>query len=214
MELRLEHVSVSFGALSALSDVSARFAEGTRTLICGRAGSGKTTVLKTLAGLIRPSAGHVLWGQTDTAGLGVDARRKAQAAFGMVFQTDALFDSMTVLDNVMLPLRKRGVGEDEAQARSHEALDRVGLKGAEGKRPEHLSGGMKKRAGIARAIVARPQVLFADDPFAGLDPDMQESIARLLLEVSEGRTLVSALADPFEAVPLGDVLELSGGRFE
>jgi phospholipid/cholesterol/gamma-HCH transport system ATP-binding protein len=210
----LTSVSVQFGALTALSELSARFAQGTRTCICGRAGSGKTTVIKLLAGLLKPTHGQVLWGDTDTARLDVVARRKAQAAFGMVFQTDALFDSMTVMDNVMLPLRKRGVPEDEARTRAGEALERVGLKAAAGKRPENLSGGMKKRAGIARAIVARPQVLFADDPFAGLDPDMQESIAQLLLEVSEGRTLISALADPFEALPLGEVMQLEAGKLK
>jgi phospholipid/cholesterol/gamma-HCH transport system ATP-binding protein len=119
---------------------------------------------------------------------------------------------MSVIDNVMLPLRKRGVAEAEAKARAGEALERVGLSDAAAKRPEHLSGGMKKRAGIARAIVARPQVLFADDPFAGLDPDMQGSIAQLLLEVSQGRTLVSALNDPYEPMPLGEVLRLDGGH--
>lgn len=213
VELLLEDVRVRFGAVDALAGVSARFGEGTRTCICGRAGSGKTTVLKLLAGLLRPTAGRVLWGQTDVATLDVDARRHAQAAFGMVFQTDALFDSMSVIDNVTLPLRKRGVAEAEAKARANEALERVGLADAAGKRPEHLSGGMKKRAGIARAIVARPRVLFADDPFAGLDPDMQGSIAQLLLEVSQGRTLVSALPDPYEPVPLGEVLKLDGGTF-
>jgi phospholipid/cholesterol/gamma-HCH transport system ATP-binding protein len=168
-------------------------------------------VLKLLAGLLKPTSGHVRWGDTDATTLDVDARRRAQAAFGMVCQTDALFDSMSVLDNVMLPLRKRGVAQAEARTRADEALERVGLTAAAGKRPEHLSGGMKKRAGIARAIVARPQVLFADDPFAGLDPDMCESIARLLLEVSEGRTLISALADPFDPLPLGDVLQIRAG---
>jgi phospholipid/cholesterol/gamma-HCH transport system ATP-binding protein len=211
VELRLESVSVRFGALAALSNVSAVFSPGTRTCITGRAGSGKTTVLKLLAGLLKPTVGHVKWGNTDAERLDTDARRAAQAAFGMVFQTDALFDSMSVMDNVMLPLRKRGVPEVDATVRALEALKRVGLSGADTKRPEHLSGGMKKRAGIARAIVARPEVLFADDPFAGLDPDMQESIAALLLEVSEGRTLITALADPFEPMPLGDVLHLDKG---
>src|SRR6185436_1421301 len=105
--------------------------------------------------------------------------------------------------NVTLPLAKRGVPEREARERCDEALKRVGLTAAADKRPEHLSGGMRKRTGIARAIVARPQVLFADDPFAGLDPETEQSIAELLLEVSEGRTLVCALPDPYEPVPLG-----------
>lgn len=212
MDLKLESVSVRFGAFVALSDVTVAFPAGTRRVICGRAGSGKTTLLKALAGLVRPNEGHVRWGDTDASTLDVAARRKAQGAFGMVFQTDALFDSMTVRDNVTLPLSKRGVPEDEARARCDEALARVGLTAAAEKRPEHLSGGMRKRTGIARAIVARPQVLFADDPFAGLDPDTERSIAELLLEVSEGRTLISALPDPDES--LGATLVLCEGRLQ
>src|SRR6185503_8423064 len=119
-----------------------KFEAGSHTVVCGRAGSGKTTLLKALAGLVRPNEGHVRWGETDAAALDLVARRKAQAAFGMVFQTDALFDSMTVRDNVMLPLVKRGVSESEARARCDEALARVGLTAAAEKRPEHLSGGM------------------------------------------------------------------------
>lgn len=212
MDLKLESVSVRFGALEALRDVTATFPAGTRRVICGRAGCGKTTLLKALAGLVRPTEGRVVWGETDASALDIAARRKAQGAFGMVFQTDALFDSMTVRANVMLPLVKRGVPEAEARGRCDEALARVGLSAAAEKRPEHLSGGMRKRTGIARAIVARPEVLFADDPFAGLDPDTERSIAELLLEVSEGRTLISALPDPYES--LGQTIVMREGRFQ
>ncbi|MBL8950816.1 MAG: ATP-binding cassette domain-containing protein [Myxococcaceae bacterium] len=214
MDLKLDSVSVRFGALEALRAVTATFAAGTHTVICGRAGCGKTTLLKALAGLVHPDEGHVRWGDTDVAALDRWARREAQGAFGMVFQTDALFDSMTVRGNVMLPLLKRGVPEDEATARCDEALKRVGLTAAAEKRPEHLSGGMRKRTGIARAIIAKPEVLFADDPFAGLDPDTERSIAELLLEVSEGRTLISALPDPYEPLSLGQTLVMSEGRFQ
>jgi len=120
----------------------------------------------------------------------------------MIFQSDALFDSLTVIDNVLLPLRKRRVPEAEARERALAALDRVGLSKALEKRPENLSGGMKKRAGVARAIVARPEVLIADDPFAGLDPVTEKSIADLLIEVSEGKTLIVALPDPVASLPI------------
>lgn len=198
----------------ALRELSATFKAGTRTVICGRAGSGKTTLLKVLAGLQRPDGGTVRWGTVDAAALEPAARREAQGAFGMVFQTDALFDSMSVGDNVMLPLVNRGVPRAEAAARCAEVLERVGLTAAAEKRPEHLSGGMRKRTGIARAIVARPQVLFADDPFAGLDPETERSIAELLLEVSEGRTLITALPDPYEPLSLGALRTMREGSLE
>ncbi|GMU62748.1 MAG: hypothetical protein AMXMBFR34_45110 [Myxococcaceae bacterium] len=212
MELVAESLRLTFGKVHALEEVSLTVPGGSRLVLSGPAGGGKTSLLKCLAGLVAPSSGQVRWAGRDVAALSTVERRAAQVAFGMVFQTDALFDSMTVLDNVLLPLRKRGVAEDEAKERAFEALGRVGLKDAALKRPEVLSGGMKKRAGVARAIVARPAVLLADDPFAGLDPVTEGSIAALLLEVSEGRTLVVALPDPVASLPVERRLRVVGGR--
>lgn len=209
MEVALDGVAVTYGRLTALETISERFPPGARVLVWGPAACGKTTLLKCVAGLVRPTAGRVTWDGAEVAGLDADARRAAQASFGMIFQTDALFDSMSVLDNVLLPLTRRGVGDEEARTRALDALDRVGLTDAAHKSPEQLSGGMKKRAGVARAIVARPDVLLADDPFAGLDPVTEGSIARLLLEVSEGRTLIAAMPDPSDALPLARVIHLA-----
>lgn len=214
MELAAESLGLTFGKVHALEDVSLAVPGGSRLVLGGPAGGGKTSLLKCLAGLIAPTAGRVRWDGQDVAAMTKDARRAAQVAFGMVFQTDALFDSMTVLENVVLPLRKRGVDEAEAKARALQALERVGLKDAALKRPEVLSGGMKKRAGVARAIVARPVVLLADDPFAGLDPVTEGSIASLLLEVSEGKTLIVAVPDPVASLPIARVVRLVGGRVE
>lgn len=208
----MQSLGLTFGAVHALADVTLDVPAGSRLVLTGPAGGGKTSLLKCLAGLVRPTAGAVTWDGRDVAALEKDERRAAQVAFGMVFQTDALFDSMTVLDNVLLPLRKRGVEEAEAKARALEALERVGLRDAALKRPEVLSGGMKKRAGVARAIVARPVVLLADDPFAGLDPVTEGSIASLLLEVSEGRTLIVALPDPVPSLPIERRVRLAGGK--
>lgn len=212
MHLAVTDLGVRFAKVEALTHVTADFAVGTHAVLWGPAGSGKTTLLKALAGLVRATTGEVTWDGKDVATLSVEARREAQAAFGMVFQTDALFDSMSVLDNVLLPLRKRGVAEAVAQAQALEALDRVGLAQAAQKSPQHLSGGMKKRCGVARAIVAKPRVLLADDPFAGLDPATEASIAGLLLEVSAGCTLIAALPDPVAALPADRWLRLEGGR--
>lgn len=212
MRLAAHHLSLRFGAVNALTQISQEFPEGSRTVLWGPAGGGKTSLLKCLAGLIMPTAGEVQWNGASTASRTPEEKRAAQVNFGMVFQTDALFDSLTVMDNVLLPLRKRNVPAGEADRRAREALERVGLSHALERRPENLSGGMKKRCGVARAIVARPAVLLADDPFAGLDPKTEKSIADLLLEVSEGRTLIVALPDPVESLPIERTLRLVAGE--
>ncbi len=201
MNLALDRVTVQFASGRALSDVSRDFPMGTQLGIYGRAGCGKTTLLKLLAGLQAPTAGAVLWNGGQVAALPRAQKQAAQAAFGMVFQTDALFDSQTVFQNLHLPLKSRAVNELEADRRSLEALERVGLADARSKSPAQLSGGMRKRAGIARAIVASPEVLLADDPFAGLDPDTEREIAQVLLQVSRGKTLIVAVPDPLESLP-------------
>lgn len=203
MELVATALCITFGKVKAVSDVSLALPAGSQLLVTGPAGSGKTTLLKALAGLIPATTGTVTWD---------GAREPVKSAFGMVFQSDALFDSMSVLDNVLLPLRKRGVGEEEALERARRALADVGLLEAAAKRPQDLSGGMKKRAGIARAIVARPAVLLADDPFAGLDPVTEAQIARLLLKASQGKTLIAALPDPVDSLPMRERLHLREGH--
>lgn len=202
MRVTAQNVSLQFGSVHALRDVSLEFPLGSRTVLWGPAGGGKTSLLKCLTGLQFPTTGDVRWDDVPVRTRSAQERRDAQVAFGMVFQSDALFDSLTVIDNVLLPLRKRHVPEKEALQRAIETLERVGLSHALLKRPENLSGGMKKRAGVARAIVARPEVLIADDPFAGLDPVTEQSIADLLMEVSEGRTLIVSLPDPVGALPI------------
>ncbi|MDX2012743.1 MAG: ATP-binding cassette domain-containing protein [Myxococcaceae bacterium] len=212
VRLRTDGLGVRFGAVTALEDVTVDVGAATRVVVTGQAASGKTTWLKCLAGLQRPTTGTVRWDDVVVAALDATGRRSRQAAFGMVFQSDALFDSMTVLDNVLLPLVKRQVPKAEAEESAREALARVGLEAAASRRPESLSGGMKKRVGVARAIVSRPSVLLADDPFAGLDPATERSIGELLLEVSHGCTLIAALPDPTPALPLPRVLRFEAGR--
>lgn len=212
MRLSTHHLSLHFGAVHALTDLTLEFPVGSRTVLWGPAGGGKTSLLKCLTGLVAPTSGEVQWDDLPITSRTAQQKRDAQVAFGMVFQSDALFDSLTVLENVLLPLRKRRVPEAEAQQRAAEAIDRVHLTHAAQKHPENLSGGMKKRAGVARAIVARPQVLLADDPFAGLDPVTERSIAELLLEISEGRTLIVALPDPLPCLPVDRTIRLVAGQ--
>lgn len=179
-----------------LSGVTLSFPPGEQALVAGPAGCGKTTLLKSLAGLVFVDAGAVLWDGEDVRAMAPRRRRELQAQFGMVFQSDALFDSMTVLENVQLPLVKRRVPPREAALKARAVLVSVGLAGAEGAMPEVLSGGMKKRVGIARAIVAEPAVLLADDPFAGLDPATALEVGRVLARAAQGRTLLLAAPEP------------------
>ncbi len=212
MELRADRLTVRRGARSVLREVDCVLPHGSRALVLGRSGAGKTTLLKALAGLVPASEGSVRWDGQEVARLSAAQRRERQAAFGMVFQTDALFDSLTVRDNVLLPLRNRGVTAEEAQARANEVLQAVGLLEAANALPERLSGGMKKRAGIARALAARPSVLLADDPFAGLDPGTARQVARVLLEVAGGGTLLVVAPDAPSELPLPRWLYLRDGR--
>ncbi len=212
MELRADRLTVRLGGRPVLRDVTCTLPPGSRALVLGRSGSGKTTLSKVLAGLVAPASGHVLWNGEDVAGMSPAVKRARQAAFGMVFQTDALFDSMTVRHNVLLPLERRRVPREEAEARADEVLRAVGLADAANMLPERLSGGMRKRAGIARALAARPSVLLADDPFAGLDPGTARQVARVLLEVAGSGTLIVVAPDAPAELPLPRWLYLRDGH--
>ncbi len=212
MNVTLVEVAVQHGQVHALDGVTLAVPLGSQLVIWGPAGGGKTTLLKVMAGLVEPTRGSVRWDDRVVASLDRAEKRREQAHLGMVFQSDALFDSRTVLDNVLFPLVRRGVGEVEARSRAIETLTRVGLADALEKTPETLSGGMRKRVGVARAIVAGPTVLLADDPFAGLDPKTERSIGELLLEVSAGKTLVVAVPDPPAALASLRQLQLRDGK--
>jgi phospholipid/cholesterol/gamma-HCH transport system ATP-binding protein len=212
MELRADRLSVRQGVRPVLRDVVCTLPPGSRVLVLGRSGAGKTTLFKALAGLAAPASGHVLWNGEDVAAMSSALKRERQAAFGMVFQTDALFDSMTVRRNVLLPLERRRVPREEAEARADEVLRAVGLAEAADTLPERLSGGMRKRAGIARALAARPSVLLADDPFAGLDPGTAKQVARVLLEVAGSGSLIVAAPDAPPELPMTRWLYLRDGQ--
>jgi phospholipid/cholesterol/gamma-HCH transport system ATP-binding protein len=212
MELRADRLTLRYDVRPVLRDVSCAFPPGGRVLLLGRSGSGKTALFKALAGLVAPAEGHVFWGAEDVARMTPAEKRARQAAFGMVFQTDALFDSMTVRQNVLLPLERRRVPREEAEARATEVLRAVGLADAADALPERLSGGMRKRAGIARALAARPSVLLADEPFAGLDPGTAQQVARVLLEVAGSGTLLVAAPEAPPELPLSRWLYLRDGR--
>jgi phospholipid/cholesterol/gamma-HCH transport system ATP-binding protein len=193
--IALRGAVVEYFGRRALGPLSGTFGEKTLAVV-GPAQSGKTTLLKALCGLLPLAAGEVLVDGAPLLAQGEGAPA-LRARFGMVFQSDALFDSMDALENAALPLVRRGLPLPEALARAGEALAQVGLSGHEHALPERLSGGMRKRLGIARAIVARPRYLLADDPLAGLDPGTAERVLALLLSLfGERGSLILAAAEP------------------
>lgn len=176
--IALADLAVRLGGRNVLDGLTAQLPDGAFALVLGSPGSGKSTLLKTICGLLVPDRGAALVDGQDLARLPPDRSPAARARVGMVFQNDALFDSLPARENVMAPLLRRGVGAAEASARAEEALEAVGLFAAADRLPAALSGGMRKRLGLARALVTTPRHLLLDDPIAGLDPVTAARIVR------------------------------------
>ena len=207
--VRLEHVSKAFGALRVLDDVSLELPAGEATVVLGRSGTGKSVLLKHIVGLLHPDAGRVLLGEQDITSLEPAALALARRQIGFLFQNAALFDSITVGENVAFPLRRHTrLPEPEIRARVHDKLAAVGLEHAVDRMPAALSGGMRKRAGLARAMALDPAVLLVDEPSAGLDPITSEEIDDLLVHVKRerGTTLVVVTHNIPSARRIGDTL--------
>jgi phospholipid/cholesterol/gamma-HCH transport system ATP-binding protein len=175
---------MAFGSRPVFRDVSLRFPRGRVSVILGGSGSGKSTMLRLIGGLVRPSAGKVLVDGDDVAALSERALFRMRRKLGMMFQGGALLDSLTVFDNLALPLRERGEPEPAIADEVHDRLVAVGLKDVDGLLPGQLSGGMVKRVALARAIIQRPVILLVDEPFSGLDPISTRRIEGVLLEVN------------------------------
>ncbi len=169
-----------------LRDVNLHIREGDTVCIMGVSGSGKTTLLKIMSGLIRPSSGQVILDQTDITKLSEDEMNRVRHRMGVVFQYGALFDSMTVYENVAFSLiRHTQLSREEIDATVAQKLELVGLPGTQNLMPAQLSGGMRKRVGLARAIVMNPELLFYDEPTSGLDPVMTEVIGNLITDMRD-----------------------------
>lgn len=204
--IRLEHVSKRFGALTVLDDVTFAVPRSRAFCILGRSGTGKSVTLRHIIGLVKPDAGQIfVEGREITA---LDSRQLADVRrrMGFLFQAAALFDSLTVGDNVAFPLRRHTkLPEREIRDRAQEKLAAVGLEHAFDKMPADLSGGMRKRAGLARAMVLDPAILLVDEPSAGLDPITTREIDQLLIERKRhGTTLVVVTHNIPSARLLGD----------
>ncbi|WP_298714273.1 ATP-binding cassette domain-containing protein [Chitinophaga sp.] len=183
--IELKNIRKSFGEKEILKDVSATMEAGKTNLIIGASGSGKTVLMKCMVGLMPVDSGQVLYNGEDFTAMDDKEKKPIRQAIGMLFQGSALFDSMTVEQNVMFPLDMFGnMSYKEKRKRMQECLDRVELKDANKKFPAEISGGMKKRVGIARAIVLNPKYLFVDEPNSGLDPQTSLVIDKLIKDIT------------------------------
>ncbi|TWW00509.1 ABC transporter ATP-binding protein [Chitinophaga pinensis] len=183
--IELVNIKKGFGDKIILPDVSAVMETGKVNLIIGSSGSGKTVMMKCMVGLMPVDEGKILYDNRDFTNMTEHEKKEVRQQIGMLFQGSALFDSMTVEENVMFPLEMFGKGsQKEKRNRVMECLERVQLKDAAKKYPAEISGGMKKRVGIARAIVLNPKYLFCDEPNSGLDPQTSLLIDKLIKELT------------------------------
>ena len=182
--IRIENLHKSFGSQQVLRGVHLEIPDQAIFAVVGGSGAGKSCLLKHVIGLLRPDAGRVWVDDVDVTGLGRRALNRVRNRFGMLFQGGALFDSLSVYDNVAFPLReKTRTGEAEIKAKVEERLFQVGLAGGGDKFPSELSGGMRKRAALARALVSDPEILLFDEPTTGLDPIRVHAIHRLIQDL-------------------------------
>ena len=205
--IEVKHISKSFAGKTVLTDVNYTFEQGKANLIIGASGTGKTVLLKAIVGLVKPDIGDVLYHgrnfTTGDSGLKTEIRRE----MGMLFQNSALFDSKNVEQNVMFPLDMLSeMSKEEKLERVYSCLSRVGLETSGKKMPSELSGGMKKRVGIARAIVLNPKYLFCDEPNSGLDPQTSIKIDNLIYDLTHeyNTTTVVVTHDMNSVMEIGD----------
>jgi phospholipid/cholesterol/gamma-HCH transport system ATP-binding protein len=184
--IEVKNLYKSFEGKDVLKNINTVFEDGKTNLIIGRSGSGKTVLMKNLVGLLEPTSGQVLYDGRDFVKMSKHEKVMMRREMGMIFQSAALFDSLTVLENVMFPLDMFStMNLRERRKRAMDCLDRVNLNGAEEKFPGEISGGMQKRVAIARAISLNPKYLFCDEPNSGLDPKTSLVIDELLQSITK-----------------------------
>ena len=192
--IRVDNISKSFESSEVLKGISTVFEKGKTNLIIGQSGSGKTVFLKCLLGLFETNSGQIFFENTPIDEMSFKERTILRQEIGMVFQGSALFDSMTVEENIMFPMQMFTKKEnEEIRERANEVIKRVNLINANEKYPDEISGGMKKRVAIARAIVMNPKYLFCDEPNSGLDPKTAILIDNLINEITEEYNITTVI---------------------
>lgn len=192
--IKAENITKNFGELDVLKGITAEFEPGKTNLVIGKSGSGKTVLLKILVGLFTPSSGKVWYDNRDLFSLNKNELRELRLQVGMLFQGNALFDSLTIEENVRFPLDMFSTMTDkEKSIRVDECLERVNLSGTNKRFPSEISGGMQKRVGIARAIVQNPKYLFCDEPNSGLDPKTSITIDELIQSITKDNNITTII---------------------
>ncbi len=216
--IEVKNVTKSFDGKTILHDVSATFYSGKTNLIIGQSGSGKTVLMKSIVGLVTPEQGQILFDGRNVLAMNNDQKKDLRQEIGMLFQGSALFDSETVLGNVMFPLVMFSkMTKAEMRDRALFCIERVNLKGADNKYPSEISGGMQKRVAIARAIALNPKYLFCDEPNSGLDPRTSIVIDELLSDITHeyGITTIINTHDMNSVLGIGEnIVFLNKGHKE
>jgi phospholipid/cholesterol/gamma-HCH transport system ATP-binding protein len=216
--IEFKNIVKKFGDKLVLNDVSHKMETGKTNLIIGTSGSGKTVLQKCLVGLFEPDEGEIIYDGTSFTQMSEEDRKLLRQQIGMLFQGSALFDSMSVEDNVKFPLDMfTKLKQQEKLKRVNEVLERVNLVGSNKKFPAELSGGMKKRVGIARAIVLNPKFLFCDEPNSGLDPQTSMLIDKLISDITKDYKMTTIINthDMNSVMEIGDnILYLKDGKKE
>ncbi|MFN3784177.1 MAG: ABC transporter ATP-binding protein [Spirosomataceae bacterium] len=207
--ITIENISKAFGEKVVLDQVSASFKSGETSLVIGASGTGKSVLMKCMLDLVRPETGTVLYDQRPFFSTSEEDKKDIRREMGVLFQGGALFDSQTVHQNVQFPLDMlTNMSLAEKKDRVEFCLERVGLQGTGGRMPSEISGGMKKRVGIARAIVMNPKYLFCDEPNSGLDPLTSIKIDELIQEITQEykTTTVIITHDMNSVLSIGDYI--------
>ncbi len=192
--IQIEHLYKSFGNLTVLQDINLEVRDGETMAIIGRSGSGKSVLMKHFIGLLKPDRGRVLVDGTDIGAISYEELREVRRRFGVLFQGGALFDSMTAFENIAFPIRNfTDYSEEQVRERVHECLRLVNLSNVDDKKPSELSGGMRKRVALARAIALEPQYILYDEPTSGLDPETSNTIDELIRSLSEELNVTSVV---------------------